>query len=114
MRGARRRTPCDDRAKCVCENSADQRVVTSENAGDFGMHPAECGQREVSTLTIFLDLDGTLLDHDAAERSAAIEFFGELQSEFPPWSPTEFADLWQMIAQKHLDAYLGGRLSFKE
>ena len=63
-------------------------------------------------LTIFLDLDGTLLDHDAAERAAAIEFFTAFQAHFRRWSAAEFADLWQAVAQKHIDVYLAGRLSF--
>lgn len=65
-------------------------------------------------LKIFLDLDGTLLDHDAAERSAAIEFLAAFHSHLPQCSPDDFADLWQSIAQKHLNSYLDGQLSFVE
>jgi putative hydrolase of the HAD superfamily len=63
-------------------------------------------------LTIFLDLDGTLLDHDAAERSAATEFLRAFRAYFPRWSPDDFADRWQTVAQKHLEVYLAGGLSF--
>ncbi len=65
-------------------------------------------------MTIFLDLDGTLLDHDGAERGAAGQFLRSFRSLFPKYSRSEFADRWQAIAEKHLTEYLAGRLSFTE
>jgi putative hydrolase of the HAD superfamily len=63
-------------------------------------------------LTIFLDLDGTLLDHDAAERTAAVRFLRTYRGLFPNGSRVEFANRWQAIAEKHLTDYLAGRLTF--
>jgi putative hydrolase of the HAD superfamily len=80
--------------------------------GEFRRSRGDSRLRKIYALTIFLDLDGTLLDHDAAERSAAIEFFTAFQSHFRRWSAAEFADLWQAVAQKHIDIYLAGRMSF--
>jgi FMN phosphatase YigB (HAD superfamily) len=34
-------------------------------------------------MTVSLDLDGTLLDHDAAERTAAGRFLGSFRRFFP-------------------------------
>ena len=36
------------------------------------------------------------------------------QTCFPGWSTGEFADCWQTIAQKHLNEYLAGKLTFIE
>jgi putative hydrolase of the HAD superfamily len=65
-------------------------------------------------MTIFLDLDGTLLDHDLAERAAACQFLHSFRSLFPTDSWKQFADRWQAVAERHLTDYLAGRLSFTE
>jgi putative hydrolase of the HAD superfamily len=65
-------------------------------------------------MTIFLDLDGTLLDHDAAERAGAILFLRAFRGFFPGYSEAEFADRWQALAERHIADYLAGRLSFAE
>jgi putative hydrolase of the HAD superfamily len=66
----------------------------------------------LSNVTVFLDLDGTLLDHDAAERTAAGQFLRSFRGFFPRCSRSEFADCWQALAEKHMVDYLAGRLSF--
>jgi putative hydrolase of the HAD superfamily len=65
-------------------------------------------------MTIFLDLDGTLLDHDAAERTAAGRFIRAFRGFFPTCPADEFADRWQAVAEKHIADYLAGRLTFTD
>jgi putative hydrolase of the HAD superfamily len=86
--------------------------LPANEAGIFCGDRSNTKPREKCGLTIFLDLDGTLLDHDFAERSAAVAFLRAFRVHFPGWSANDFADRWQTIAQKHLSAYLVGQLSF--
>jgi hypothetical protein len=65
-------------------------------------------------LTIFLDLNETLLNHDVSERSAAVEFFHVHRAHFLGCAPGEFADRRQTIVRKHLNQYLAGRLRLVE
>jgi putative hydrolase of the HAD superfamily len=96
----------------MCGDASAMPDVASERCWRIPRSRGDVRLREMYALTIFLDLDGTLLDHDAAERSAAIEFFTAFQTHFRRWSAEEFADLWQAVAQKHIDVYLAGGLSF--
>ncbi len=63
---------------------------------------------------IFLDLDGTLLDHDASERLAAAAFFDAYEARLSGWTSGQFVDRWQAVAQTHLNRYLAGEITFVE
>ncbi len=58
---------------------------------------------------IFFDLDGTLLDHDAAERRGA----QALTSAFGLDGPG-FAALWRAASERSMDRFLGGEIGFAE
>ena len=61
---------------------------------------------------IFFDIDGTLVDHKGAERSAALVFQNDHAGIFPE-SPDAFVARWQAVAEKHVRRYLANELSFK-
>ena len=59
---------------------------------------------------IFFDLDGTLLDHETAERRAAAKLQQRHAELFP--EPThEFQERWHGLAEKHMDRFLRGEVS---
>jgi putative hydrolase of the HAD superfamily len=64
-------------------------------------------------VVIFFDLDGTLLDHKAAESEAASKFFYDYARQFNI-SESEFVHLWSELATKHYNRYLRKELSFIE
>jgi putative hydrolase of the HAD superfamily len=64
-------------------------------------------------MVVFFDIDGTLLDHDHAERSGATAFFRMHRGLFPQ-TEESFADLWQATAARHLSRYLANELTFNE
>jgi phosphoglycolate phosphatase-like HAD superfamily hydrolase len=49
---------------------------------------------------IFFDIDGTLVDHEGAERAAARAFQQEHAHAFPE-RPQEFIQQWHAVAEKH-------------
>ncbi len=61
---------------------------------------------------IFFDIDGTLMDNEAAERAAAVEFHRLYMGVFPV-SPEKFVDSWRTTTEKHVRRYLSGELSFQ-
>jgi putative hydrolase of the HAD superfamily len=61
---------------------------------------------------IFFDIDGTLVDHKGAERAAALAFHMDHTERFHE-SPESFLDLWQSLADKHVQRYLAGQVSFQ-
>ncbi len=56
---------------------------------------------------IFFDLDGTLLDHDAAERRGAQAFAAAFGLEDP-----DFAARWRDTSERHMDRFLAGEIGF--
>lgn len=60
---------------------------------------------------IFFDIDRTLLDHDSAERAAAIQFHAGHAASFPE-SPDEFVARWHMLAETHMRRYFDGLTTF--
>ncbi|MER5895098.1 HAD family hydrolase [Streptomyces sp. NPDC001876] len=62
--------------------------------------------------TVFLDLDGTLVDH----RSAVWEAIGHIVQAAPNATapPDELATLWWTLEGRHMGEYLAGRCSFAE
>ena len=58
---------------------------------------------------IFFDLDGTLLDHDAAERRGARAFAAAFGLDGPG-----FAALWRAASERSMDRFLAGEIGFAE
>ncbi|MEV0663596.1 HAD family hydrolase [Actinomadura luteofluorescens] len=56
---------------------------------------------------VLFDLDGTLLDHDAAARRAVVGMF-------PGEDPARLAARWAELTEETIDRYLAGELSFAE
>ena len=56
---------------------------------------------------IFFDLDGTLFDHDAAERQGAQAFQLEHSDLFGE-SPSAFVALWHSVSEKHMERFFAG------
>lgn len=61
-------------------------------------------------LTLFFDLDGTLLDHTVSEQKAALALFDVLKPE--GISPEAFNDLWHRTQEKYFERYLTGAISY--
>ena len=64
-------------------------------------------------MLVCFDLDDTLLDHSGAEKAAALHFgevFRERLSEFGE----AFTGVWQAAAEKHMEVFLRGEISFQE
>jgi putative hydrolase of the HAD superfamily len=58
---------------------------------------------------IFFDLDGTLLDHDAAERRGAQAFAAVFGLE-----ESGFLARWREVSGRHIDRFLAGEIDFAE
>ena len=61
---------------------------------------------------IFFDIDGTLVDHEGAERAGALAMQKEHADVFPE-PPEDSVKRWHAVAQKHFRRYLAGELSFQ-
>jgi len=61
---------------------------------------------------IFFDIDGTLLDHDAAERHAALKFAHNQNLTIT--SEDSFVFHWHVVSERHMDRYLLGEISFED
>ncbi|RPI75044.1 MAG: HAD family hydrolase [Desulfobacteraceae bacterium] len=64
-------------------------------------------------MTLFFDIDGTLLDEDAAEHKAAMAFQKE-HAELFLQPPDVFADAWRRLTEFHVQRFLKGEISFRE
>ncbi len=58
---------------------------------------------------IFFDLDGTLLDHDAAERRGARAFAAAFGLD-----NSGFVERWREISERHVGRFLAGEIDFTE
>ncbi len=58
---------------------------------------------------IFFDLDGTLLDHDAAERRGAQAFAAAFGLE-----ESGFVQRWREASERYMDRFLAGEIDFAE
>ncbi len=58
---------------------------------------------------IFFDLDGTLLDHDAAERQGALAFAAAFGLD-----ESGFVTLWREASERYMDRFLAGEIDFAE
>lgn len=62
---------------------------------------------------IFFDIDGTIIDHKKAERTAVIEFYNE--NDFKRKIDLEgFYELWTKVTTEYFNLYLIGKLTFEE
>jgi putative hydrolase of the HAD superfamily len=58
---------------------------------------------------IFFDLDGTLLDHDAAERQGALVFAAAFGLD-----KSDFIARWRDVSDRHMGRFLAGEIDFAE
>lgn len=61
-------------------------------------------------LTLFFDLDGTLLDHSVSEQKAALALYDVVRPE--GMTAEAFSDLWHRTQQKYFERYLTGAISY--
>ncbi|RCW76785.1 HAD family hydrolase [Saliterribacillus persicus] len=62
---------------------------------------------------IFFDIDGTLLDHEEAEKMAAIDFYKAFGQELE-YSEAEFGEIWYNLSIKYFEKFLTKELSFQD
>ncbi len=63
---------------------------------------------------LFFDIDNTLLDNDTAQALAAISIYNQNQQLRDFYSEKEFPDLWNEVAEKYVQQYIDGKLSFQQ
>ncbi|GAB7045562.1 HAD family hydrolase [Catenuloplanes indicus] len=63
---------------------------------------------------VLLDLDGTLLDHEGAARTALREAIGQWLPRLSAVERIHAVTVWQQLEATHMQAYLDGTLSFPE
>src|SRR5262249_4338479 len=62
---------------------------------------------------IFLDIDGTLIDHATASATASFQFFDRFSGDIP--SPREqFPVVWETALMKHFNRFCRGEISIWE
>ena len=61
-------------------------------------------------MLVLFDLDGTLLDHEASEQSAASLLYNTLN---PPMPLDEFLGRWAVALERHFARYLAGEVSYE-
>src|ERR1051326_4129312 len=62
-------------------------------------------------MVVLFDIDGTLIDHDAAEAVAVATLGGEVaRSE----DPADFLRRWRIAFDRHYSRYLAGELSIQQ
>ncbi|MDX8045869.1 HAD family hydrolase [Gracilibacillus sp. S3-1-1] len=62
---------------------------------------------------IFFDIDGTLLDHDRAEKLAAVDFHKQYYLQLNV-DEKEFVQKWFQLSHQYFDLFLQKQLSFAE
>ncbi|KAB8135705.1 HAD family hydrolase [Gracilibacillus oryzae] len=62
---------------------------------------------------IFFDIDSTLLDHERAEKMAAIEFL-KVNKEELKFNESDFVKLWLELSLQYFNKFLARELSFQE
>lgn len=62
---------------------------------------------------IFFDLDGTLLDHDGAERHG-VQAFTSAFGLSNPADDSSFVELWREVSDRHMGLFLAGEIGFAE
>lgn len=62
---------------------------------------------------IFFDVDGTLLDYEAAERNGIIDFF-QVYSTIFSGNELEATQVWHELSEEYFNKFLSKELSFQE
>lgn len=62
-------------------------------------------------MVILFDIDGTLIDHDAAEIAAVTALLGRMSHT---QDAVAFLQLWRSTFEKHYSRYLRGELSIQQ
>ena len=60
---------------------------------------------------IFFDVDGTLVDYEAAEKTAALQFLDNFSGVLP-FEREAFASLWHDLMTKHYARFLAGEIDW--
>ena len=63
---------------------------------------------------VVFDVDGTLIDHLGAERAALESIYGSVQQAIQDAPLEEFIEVWRAEAERHMQLYLAGELTFTE
>ena len=63
---------------------------------------------------VFFDLDGTLMDHAAAEQAAALHLYATVGERAHSDSPEAFVAAWREAQETHFRRYSSGELTFTE
>ncbi|MBI4642060.1 MAG: HAD family hydrolase [Candidatus Tectomicrobia bacterium] len=63
---------------------------------------------------IFFDIDGTLIDHDGAEYAGIVHIYRSRRPHTLPVDLERFAAIWHEAAERIIDLYFNGTLTFAE
>jgi putative hydrolase of the HAD superfamily len=65
-------------------------------------------------MMILLDIDDTLINHSKAEEVASLKFGMQFRNKIPSYSEDNFSKKWHEEAERHIQAFLSGEISFQE
>lgn len=63
---------------------------------------------------ILLDIDDTLIDHSKAVALASLQFGRQFRERIPDYNENKFSERWKKEADKHVQAFLNGDITFQE
>ncbi len=63
---------------------------------------------------LFFDIDNTLLDNDTAQSLAASSIYNQNQQLQDLYSEKEFPNIWNETAEKYVQQYIEGKLTFQQ
>ncbi len=62
---------------------------------------------------IFFDIDGTLLDHDYAERQGILDFL-RTNPSLASFTEQQIIETWKELSRKYFEEFLMNKLSFQD
>ncbi|SLL16374.1 Uncharacterised protein [Mycobacteroides abscessus subsp. abscessus] len=62
---------------------------------------------------IFFDIDGTLLDHDYAERQGILDFL-RTNPSLDSFTEQQIIETWKELSRKYFEEFLMNKLSFQD